>query len=88
MDGEEVQPPAEQPPAEEAAAAEQPPAEGGEPPAEGDAMEAPADAMEAPADAEMEGSGDMEDAGMDGGEPVEEEIDYSEDERKCKFSTF
>lgn len=53
--------------------------------------------MEAPAEAEMEGSGEMEDAGMDGGmdagmdagmdsgmdggEPVEEEIDYSEDER-------
>jgi hypothetical protein len=56
-------------------------------------MEAPADAMEAPAEAEMEGSGEMEDAGMDGGmdagmdggEPVEEEIDYSEDERKYKF---
>lgn len=39
--------------------------------------------MEAPA-ADMEGppSGEMEDAGMEMGEPAEEEIDYSDDERK------
>jgi hypothetical protein len=36
--------------------------------------------MEAPADMEGPVSGEMDDAGMDG-EPAEEEIDYSDDER-------
>jgi ADP-heptose:LPS heptosyltransferase len=78
MDGEEV--PVEQPPAEEAAAVDPPPAEG-EPPAAMDGEEVPApDGMEGPVDMEGPVSGDMEDVDMDG-EPAEDEFDYSSDER-------
>jgi hypothetical protein len=95
MDGEEVKTPAaEQPPAEEAAAPADPvdpaPAEGGEPPAagmEGEAEPAAQEAMEAPADMEGPVSGDMEEVDM-GGEPAEDEFDYSNDERKYFYMFF